>query len=110
MPLALRNTIGIWGIPFLLVLNVSVTVAVVLLQYIEPVLAVGLMWFWAYFHLLQTRVMAVILFVGWVCVPIIGAYSAQVSIQTGIYALGFLTVATIVAHLVAAVITAIIGI
>lgn len=109
MPLALRNTVGIWGIPLLLVLNVSVTVAVVLLQYIEPWLAVGLMWFWAYFHLLQTRVMVVILGVGWVCVPIIGEFSSQVSTANGLYALGVLTVATIVVHIIAALITAVIG-
>lgn len=109
MPLAMRNTIGIWGIPLLLVLNVSVTVAVVLLQYIEPWLAVILMWFWAYFHLLQTRVMAVILFTGWVCVPIIGAFSEQVSTANGLYALTVLTVATVVVHIIAALITMVIG-
>jgi hypothetical protein len=86
-----------------------VTVAVVLLNAIDPWLAVPIMWFWLYFHLLQTRVMAVILFVGWTCVPIIGAFSSEVSTANGVYALGVLTIATIVAHLVAALITAVIG-
>jgi len=54
MPLALRNFFGVWGIPFLFFLNIGVTVGVVLLDAINPWLAVPVMWFWLYFHLLQT--------------------------------------------------------
>ena len=109
MPLALRNFFGIWGIPFLFLLNIGVTVGVVLLDAINPWLAVPVMWFWLYFHLLQTRVMAVIIFVGAIGIPIVASFSSEVSLQLGLYALGVLAVATIVAHIVAALITMVVG-
>ena len=91
-------------------MNIAVTAAAVFLVHINELVAGLLLWFYSFYLLLQTKLMAVFVVVGLVGGLIVSAYTPEISQGLVLYSIGFLFVSSIVAHALAFGFTSVTGI
>lgn len=98
MPLAFCDRHGIFSLPLIFILNIAVSITATILLAIEPLLAGLFLWFYVYYLLLQTRLMALLVGVCAVGGSIAAQFSPEVSVSLAIYSAALLGVSSVVAH------------
>lgn len=110
MSLRLVNRHGLLSLPIFFFLNIMFLVVSVLLFQVNQVVAVVFAWAYLFYVLVQTRIIVVMVVVGFVGGLIVSGFTPEISQFQVFYAIGLLFVSSVVAHGVAYFITATTGI
>lgn len=109
MSMRLVNRHGLLALPLIFLLNICVTVVYVFLVYINEAVALFFGFFWAFYLLVQTKLMIIFIFVLIAGGTIISGFTPEVTQSQVFLATIFLSVSTLVAHGIAFTVTAVTG-